>query len=117
MLADEIPQHATFSQLLSQASLTKDTPFLSKRKSLVDWLFEVGDKLEQRTLTIHQAVRYLDIVLHNQPGRARTDTLAVTCLFIASKFDELDDKIPLLKTLIKIIGAYASSEKSLMCSF
>ena len=44
-----------------------DQPFLSKRKTLVDWLFEIGDKLEQRTLTIHQAVRYLDIVLHNSP--------------------------------------------------
>ena len=65
MLTDERLQHDTFQQLCATAGVDHDQPFLSKRKTLVDWLFEIGDKLEQRTLTIHQAVRYLDIVLHN----------------------------------------------------
>ena len=117
MLADERPQHDAFQQICATAALSTEQPFLSRRKALVDWLFEVGDKLEQRTLTIHQAVRYLDILLHNSPARARPDLLAVTCLFIASKFDELDDKIPILKTLVKTISAYAHGEKSIMSSF
>ena len=104
MLSDERPQHDSFHQLCATAGIEGDQHFLSKRKALVDWLFEVGDKLEQRTLTIHHAVRYLDIILHNSPARSRPDLLAVTCLFIASKFDELDDKIPILKTLIKTMS-------------
>ena len=33
------------------------------RKDLIDWIFEIGDKLRQSNLTIHQAVAYFDMTL------------------------------------------------------
>jgi len=32
---------------------------------LVDWIFEIGEKLKQRILTTHLAVVYLDILLQD----------------------------------------------------
>jgi len=72
--------------------------------SLVDWLFELGEMFEQSNLTTQIAITYLerayfmglskvgvpDDSVHGQR------TLAVTCLLLASKLDELDERIPLI---------------------
>ena len=70
---------------------------------LIDWIFEIGEKLKQRSLTIHLAVAYLDILMH-QPSFDQTqqDVQALTCLLLASKFDELDDNIPLIREFQRI---------------
>jgi hypothetical protein len=33
---------------------------------LIDWIFEIGDKLKQSNLTIHTAAAYIDIYIHYQ---------------------------------------------------
>jgi len=69
------------------------------RRALVDWIFEIGEKLKQRVLTIHLAVVYLDILIQDEKvfEGFKQEVLSITCLLLASKFDELDDNIPLIR--------------------
>lgn len=74
---------------------------LKTRKSMVETIFEFGDKLKQRNLTIHLAVAFLDILLQDDKifDKIKQETLICTCLLLASKFDEIDDNIPMIKDL------------------
>jgi hypothetical protein len=36
------------------------------RKQIVDKLFEYGERLKQRQLTVHLAISYLDLLMHKQ---------------------------------------------------
>ncbi len=74
------------------------------RRNLVDWIFEMGEKLKQRILTTHLAVVYLDILLQDEKifDKIKQEVLPVACLLLAAKFDELDDNIPLIRELQKI---------------
>ena len=68
---------------------------------MVDWIFEMGEKLVQRIATTHLAVAYLDILLQDEKifESLKAEVLPVACLLLASKFDELDDNIPLIREL------------------
>jgi Cyclin, N-terminal domain len=70
----------------------------------VDLIFEIGEKLRQRILTTHLAVVYLDILLQdtNIFEYIKQDLLPCTCLLLASKFDEVDDNIPLIREIQKV---------------
>lgn len=74
---------------------------------------EVGDCLKQSQLTIHLAVEYMDryLLLRNHKRNTENsdtdffsclfeghsvDDIALTCLLLSSKFDEIDDNIPLI---------------------
>ena len=61
----------------------------------------MGEKMKQRSITIHLAVSYLDILIQDEKvfDKTKADTLALTCLLLASKFDELDENIPLIREL------------------
>ena len=50
---------------------------------------------------MHLAVSYIDKVLHTDYEKAHEEITGVTCLLLASKFNELDDNIPLIGDLIK----------------
>lgn len=79
---------------------------------MLELVCEVGDCLKQSQLTIHLAVNYLDrfLVAKNKIHKDATsaniksklfkvhslDSYAMTCLLLASKFDEIDDNIPLI---------------------
>lgn len=66
----------------------------------MDWIFEVGDKLKQRNLTIHIACAYLERLMHEyEISGNKLELTALTSLLIASKYDELDDNIPLIKEI------------------
>lgn len=66
---------------------------------MVDQIFEMGEKLKQRHLTIHLAVVYLDILIQDEKifEKQRQEVISLTVLLLASKFDELDDNIPLIR--------------------
>lgn len=68
---------------------------------MVDWIFEMGDKLGQKIVTTHLAIAYLDILLQDERifETIKSEVLPVACLLLASKFDELDDNIPLIREL------------------
>ena len=80
---------------------------------MLQLIVEVGDCLKQSQLTIHLAVNYMDRFLAAKKNLHRNvsdqnirlflfkdhslDAIAVTCLLLASKFDEIDDNIPLIE--------------------
>ena len=59
----------------------------------------MGEKLKQSSITVHLAIIYLDIILQDELifDRIKSDCLSLTCLLLGSKFDELDDNIPLIR--------------------
>jgi hypothetical protein len=61
----------------------------------------MGEKMKQRSITIHLAVAYLDILMQDEKvfDSVKPDTVGLTCLLLASKFDELDENIPLIREL------------------
>ena len=79
---------------------------------MLELVCEVGECLKQSQLTIHLAVNYMDRFLATknklypdiQGNRIKIsvfrdhslDAVAMTCLLLASKFDEIDDNIPLI---------------------
>ena len=79
---------------------------------MLELVCEVGECLKQSQLTIHLAVNYLDrfLAVKNklypdiQGNRIKIalfrdhslDAVSMTCLLLASKFDEIDDNIPLI---------------------
>jgi len=72
---------------------------LQKRKELIEQTFEVGYKTQQASTIIHIAACYLDKLLHSEFHSS--NLTALTCLLLASKYDELDDNIPLIKEIIR----------------
>ena len=59
----------------------------------------MGEKLKQSPLTTHLAIVYLDILMQDDKlfNIYKIELIAITCLLLASKFDELDDNIPLIR--------------------
>lgn len=54
---------------------------------------------------IHLAITYIDIILSNFTlPKPKLKPVSLICLSIASKFDELDDNIPLGREFIKFSG-------------
>lgn len=62
--------------------------------------------MKQRSLTIHLAVVYLDILIQDPKlfDKIKQEVLTITCLLLASKFDELDDNIPLIREFQKLVS-------------
>lgn len=94
------------------------------RETYIDLINALGLALKQSHLTVHLATRYFDRVIQIQSkqrirkdlptdiSEAQLSTLlfprftqecvAVTCLILASKFDELDANIPLVADFAKV---------------
>lgn len=82
---------------------------------MLELIAEIGECLKQSQLTIHLAVEYLDrfLLLRAHFSMAQSsagdqeyfnrlfenhsvDAVAITLILLASKFDEIDDNIPLI---------------------
>lgn len=85
---------------------TKDKAgFADIRKSLIEWIFNCGDKLKQRSLTLQLAIVYLDkLFLLGKQATIREDKYlwGLTALLLASKYDEIDWNIPYIKDFRKV---------------
>jgi len=121
MLSDE--KEFSFTSYQEERRLSR-----ALMKPAIDWLFEIGDFLRQTNLTTHIAIAYLEraCLLGLDKGRSETKmrTLAFTCLLLASKYDELDERIPYVKDAIKKLkvdfGSYGeilACEELLLKSF
>lgn len=82
-----------------------DREVLTFKKILIDYIFEVGERFELTNLTIHIAVAYLErayaLGFHKDSSDAlkseqQLRSLAVCCLLLGAKYDELDDRIPFI---------------------
>ena len=96
---------------------------------MLELICEVGDCLKQSQLTIHLAVNYLDRFLtaknkiHQDVTDKKSlklalfkkhslDAVAMSCLLLASKFDELDDNIPLISEFTRAHAMIRDSLRS-----
>ena len=102
MLEDE--NQITYIGYDDKTALVKDP----LKAMLIDWLFEIGERFLQTNLTIHIAIAYLErcysIGLHlKEKDVVRSENelriLAITCLLLASKYDELDERIPFINDM------------------
>lgn len=74
------------------------------RKSMIEWIFNLGDKLRQRSLTLQLAIVYIDkLFLLERQTEIQNDKYlwGLTALYLASKYDELDENIPFIKDFRK----------------
>lgn len=82
----------------------------------MDWIYELGDKLKQSTLIIHIAIAYLDIAMYRHTfHKKQLQLVALTSLLIASKYDELDDKIPLIRDFQRATKSYYTESAIKQC--
>ena len=78
--------------------------YLKHRHLLVDWMYEVGEKLHLTTQTIHAAVHYMDRYLCiTEVSTRQLQLIAITTILISAKFEELDNKVPPIDVLVKCI--------------
>jgi len=76
------------------------SPQISWRSYLVDWIFIVATELKIGHNTIHLAIKLLDGFMSGHDIEARRlDLVSIGCLRIASKFEEKDSKVPRLKSI------------------
>lgn len=118
---DIVPYEYYCSLLKEERAETDARPYnfcattLGIRKKLIDYVIELGDRFKQRNLTIHIAVVYLDLALHKysdilvnrsletdstESNRDHANLWAIVSLMLASKYDELDRRIPFYKDII-----------------
>eukprot|EP00826_Nyctotherus_ovalis_P001881 TRINITY_DN10346_c0_g1_i1.p1 TRINITY_DN10346_c0_g1~~TRINITY_DN10346_c0_g1_i1.p1 ORF type:complete len:260 (+),score=79.21 TRINITY_DN10346_c0_g1_i1:1092-1871(+) len=84
---------------------------VSNRKSLVDWMCDVGDNLEVSAEAIHKAVFYFDrIACDNHLKENELKSIALICILLAAKLTESDSTVNNVASLFrKIIGSYKLS--------
>ena len=71
--------------------------YLKHRRTIVDWMCEVGEEYHLSALTIHCAVRYLDRLLGEADvPKNQLQLVAMACILVASKYEEAEDVIPTL---------------------
>lgn len=71
---------------------------------MIEWIFHLGDKLKQRSLTLQLAIVYIDKLFllgkHNEMQRDK-HLWGLTALYLASKYDEIDENIPFIRDFRK----------------
>ncbi|XP_046658772.1 cyclin-J isoform X1 [Homalodisca vitripennis] len=88
-----------------------NSPQLQLRSHLVGWLKNISEKLKVSYRTIHLAVYILDTFMDNHSiSKDRLGFVALVCLMLAAKFEELDSKIPKISELNKYDGYRYSSK-------
>ena len=82
------------------------------RGVLVDWLAEVHDSFRMDTATLHLCVSLLDRYLETaQVTRQRLQLAGITALWIASKFEDVYDEVPLARDMVYLTdNAYTRAE-------
>lgn len=74
--------------------------YIKYRRIIVDWMSEVGEEYHLTPLTIHMAVKHLDRILSTlDVHKTRLQLVAICCLLIAAKYEELDPKVPAIADL------------------
>ena len=90
-------------------SIRNSSEISKMRKYLIDFIIHIGDRLKQRTLTLHIAIYYIGIknrfhyidqlLINGHLNQIKKDRhlWGVTALFLASKYDEIDRNIPYIR--------------------
>jgi len=89
---------------IDQKSKLKNPEYLEARRTLIEWIFNASSKLNLSKRTSHLAALYTDLILMPKDNSLHSDkyhTIALCCLIIATKFIELDIKLPYFRDFIK----------------
>ena len=74
--------------------------YLRYRKVVAEWMIDVCKHFKLHNTTAHAAVAYLDRLQPNDRfNRFEWQMLAISCIIIASKFNECEDHVPCLRYL------------------
>ncbi|XP_046385474.1 cyclin-J isoform X2 [Ischnura elegans] len=76
------------------------SPQIHERPQLISWIQKLSERLKLQNTTSHLAVYVLDIFMDNhdiEPSKLKL--LAIVCLLLAAKFEELDSNIPKISVL------------------
>ena len=77
-----------------------DAKWLKYRRFLVDWMCEAGDEFGLHISTMHVAVMFLDRILHKvQVERHELQLVAIACILIAAKYEEVEEVVPTLSEM------------------
>ncbi len=76
------------------------SPYVLYRRLLVDWVCETAEQVHLHPITAHAAVALMDTLLAIQEvDKPKLQLMAVCCLLVAAKFEEVDDRAPSLSLL------------------
>lgn len=86
---------------------SEDPDTIKLREYLINKIFDLGDILDLRNITLQTAIIYVEKLLKN--GKINIIShdkclWAVTSLLLACKYIELDDDIPSINSLLKTIS-------------
>lgn len=91
-------------------STFRDT-YLRYRKVVAEWMVDVCDYFTLHATTTHAAIAYLDRLQPNERfSRFEWQMLAISCILIASKYNECESHVPDLSTLEDITQQSISNE-------
>jgi len=103
-----------FQQQKRSFTSHSDSVYQQCRHAVVDWVSQVGEVCGLRNLTIHAAIGFVDMLLDITPiDTSRIQLVAMACILIAAKMEELEDKVPRVHTLTSISGNVFSREQVL----
>lgn len=78
---------------------------------MVDWLSDNGEDLNLAKTTVHTGIAYMEYVLQTvYIPKNRWQLLALCCLNIAAKYEEMEESVPTLDTYSDIIHQPISTE-------
>ena len=102
--ADVSPAQLYASMLKDQNVLKCYNPnakYLANRKELIHWLRGLSTQLHLSKTILHIAITYMDFILERENFISFEKFLvALTCLLLATKYDELDKNIPPLSEFL-----------------
>jgi len=85
--------------------------YLKYRKVVAEWMVDVCEYFKLHATTAHAAIAYLDRLQPNEKfSRFEWQMLAISCILIASKYNECEDHVPALATLEDITQQDISNE-------
>lgn len=91
-------------------STFKDT-YLKYRKVVAEWMLDVCEHFTLHPTTTHAAICYLDrLQPHEKFSRFEWQMIAISCILMASKYNECEDHVPDLATLEDITQQAISNE-------
>ena len=91
-------------------STFKDT-YLKYRKVVAEWMLDVCEYFTLHPTTTHAAICYLDrLQPHEKFSRFEWQMIAISCILMASKYNECEDHVPDLSTLEDITQQAISNE-------
>eukprot|EP00602_Paraphysomonas_sp_CaronLab_P013578 CAMPEP_0185040332 /NCGR_PEP_ID=MMETSP1103-20130426/38263_1 /TAXON_ID=36769 /ORGANISM="Paraphysomonas bandaiensis, Strain Caron Lab Isolate" /LENGTH=333 /DNA_ID=CAMNT_0027579589 /DNA_START=87 /DNA_END=1088 /DNA_ORIENTATION=+ len=78
--------------------------YLRFRSRVAEWMFDLGEYFDLHPTTIHAAISYMDRIQPNEKfSTFQWQTVAICCITIASKYNEMEEDLPDLKSFSAII--------------